>query len=219
MVIIFTTFTASVSYFRQGRILFLNAVCLILPSIVFVIIGTSLTPVLNGEIIALLFSAIVGMLSIKLLYPDFPFVQVLERGLFCDETCSDRFSVTLKNRIYYGNYFLWGSFAGFVSGLTGIGGGVINVPAMVNASVPVHFAVATSAVVVLFTSTAGAGIHAGFGHIEPGYALFLSIGAIIGAYAGSRTAPRIPEHRLRRGVGVLLASVATIMAIDTIFGL
>lgn len=40
---------------------------------------------------------------------------------------------------------------------------------------PIYHAVATSAMVVLFTSTAGAGIHAALGHIEPGYALSLSI--------------------------------------------
>lgn len=219
VVIIFTTLTASVSYFHQGRILFLSAVCLILPSIVFAVIGASLTAVLTGEIIALLFSVVVGMLSIKLLCPDFPFIRALERGPSCVETCSDRFSKTIENRIYYANYFLWGSLAGFVSGLTGIGGGVINVPALVTASVPVHYAVATSAVVVLFTSAAGAGIHAALGHIEPGYAIALSLGAVIGAYAGTRAAPHIPEHHLQRGIGVLLASVAAIMVIDTVFGL
>jgi uncharacterized membrane protein YfcA len=218
LVIICSTLVASISYFRQGRIFFRSAICLILPSSICAIIGASLTAVLTGVVVALLFSVMVGILSLKLLYQDFPFVQALKRGPSFEEIRSDSFSITVKNRFYYANYLLWGSLAGLASGLTGIGGGVINVPAMVTAGMPVHYAVATSTVVVLFTSTAGAGIHATLGHINSGYALFLSIGAVIGAYAGTLAVPRIPEYFLRKGVGILLACIAVIMFINTILG-
>lgn len=217
--IIFSTLAASVSYLRQGKVFFISAVFLVLPSIPFVIAGASLTAVLPGESIALLFSLVVGILSIKLLSQDFPLVHPLERGPSCEETCSDFGSPGITNRIYYLNYLLWGSLAGFASGLTGIGGGVIYVPAMVTTGLPIHYAVATSTVVVLFTSAAGAGMHATLGHINPGYAISLSIGAVCGAYIGTRTAPRIAEYRLRRGIGILLLFVAAVMAIDTVLGL
>jgi uncharacterized membrane protein YfcA len=219
VVIICSTLTASISYFRQGRIFFRSALFMILPSSICAILGASLTAVLTGVVVALLFSVVVGILSLKLLYQDFPLVQALKRGPSYEETCSDSFSITVKNRFYYANYLMWGSIAGFASGLTGIGGGVINVPAMVTAGMPVHYAVATSTVVVLFTSAAGAGIHATLGHINPGYALFLSLGGVIGSYAGTQAMPRIPEHFLRKGVGVLLACVAVIMFINTVLGL
>lgn len=110
VVIIFTTIVASVSYFRQGRIFFRSALCLILPSSICAILDASLTALLTGVFVALLFSGVVVMLSAKLLYPDLPFIRALKRGPFCEETCSDCFSIT-QLRLYYANYLLWGSLA------------------------------------------------------------------------------------------------------------
>jgi uncharacterized membrane protein YfcA len=218
-VIIFTTLAASVSYFRQKRVFFRSAACLILPSVVFAVAGAYLTAFISGVIVALLFSLVVGLLAVKLLFQEFPLVRAIDRGPSCEETCCDCFSCTAKNRLYYLHYAVWGALAGLASGLTGIGGGVFNVPAMVTAGMPVHFAVATSSVVVLATSSAGAGIHATLGHIQPAYALSLSTGAVIGAYAGARTAPKAPEQLLMRGIGILLAVVALTMLITTVSGL
>lgn len=217
-VVIFTTLAASLSYLRQKRIFFRSAVCLMAPSIVCAIAGASLTAFISGEIVALLFSLVVGLLAVKLLFREFPLVRAIETGPFCEETCYDRFSCIAKNRLYYLHYAAWGSLAGLASGLTGIGGGVFNVPALVSAGMPVHFAVATSSVVVFGTSCAGAGTHATLGHIHLGYALSLSTGAVIGAYAGARTAPKAPEQLLRKGIGILLAVVSITVLVSTLFG-
>ena len=218
-VIIFTTLAASVSYLRQKRVFFRSAACLIVPSVMFAIAGAYLTSFISGVIVALLFSLVVGVLAVKLLFQEFPFVRAIEWGPSFEETCCDCFSCTAKNRLYYVHYAVWGALAGLASGLTGIGGGIFNVPAMVTAGMPVHFTVATSSVVVLATSGAGAGIHATLGHIQPAYALSLSIGAVIGAYAGAQTAPKAPEQLLRKGIGILLAIVAITMLITTLLGL
>ncbi len=217
-VIIFTTLAASVSYLRQKRVFFRSAVCLLFPSIVFAIVGASLTPFVSGTAIALLFSLVVGLLAVKMLIPEFPLVIALRKGPSCEETCCDRFSFIARNRLYYLHYMVWGAFAGLASGLTGIGGGIFNLPALVSTGMPVHFAAATSSLVVLGTSCAGAGTHAVLGHIEPAYALSLSAGAVIGAYTGARTAPMIPATVLRKGIGVLLAGVAVMMLIFTLSG-
>lgn len=218
-VIIFTTLVASVSYIRQKRVFFRSAVCLIIPSGVFAVAGAYLTAFISGVIVALLFSLVVGLLAVKLLFQEFPLIRAIETGPSCEETCCDRFSCIAKNRLYYLHYAVWGALAGLASGLTGIGGGVFNVPAMVTAGMPVHFAVATSSVVVLGTSAAGAGIHATLGHIQSAYALSLSMGAVIGAYAGARTAPKAPEQLLRKGIGILLAVVSLAMLLATLPGL
>lgn len=211
VVIIFTTLAASASYLRQKRVFFRSAACLLAPSIVVAIAGAYLTAFISGAIVGLLFSLVVGMLAIKLLFPKFPLVRALERGPSCEETCCDSYSRRVKTRIFYFHYTVWGACAGLASGLTGIGGGVFNVPALVTTGMPVHFAVATSSLVVLGTSWAGALTHATLGHVELAYALSLSAGAVIGAYAGAHTSPRAPEHLLRTGIGILLAAVAVMM--------
>lgn len=217
-VIIFTTLAASISYLHQKRVFFRSAACLLVPSVLAAIAGAALTVVISGTIVALLFSLVVGLLAAKMLFPEFPLVRAIERGPSCEETCRDSYSTVARNRLYYLHYGVWGTLAGLSSGLTGIGGGVFNVPALVSAGMPVHFAVATSSLVVLGTSCAGAGVHATLGHIEPGYALSLSAGAVIGATAGARAAPVIPAQMLRRGIGILLAAVALMMLVSVFSG-
>ncbi len=217
-VIIFTTLSASVSYLLQKRVFFRSAACLMVPSIMAAIAGSYLTAFISVTLIALLFSLVVGLLAVKMLFPDFPLVRAIDRGPFWEETCRDCYSTVAQNRLYYLHYVVWGALAGLASGLTGIGGGVFNVPALVSAGMPVHFAVATSSVVVLGTSCAGAGIHATLGQIEPAYVVSLGAGAVIGAAAGARAAPVIPPQLLRNGIGILLAIVAIMMLVSTLSG-
>jgi hypothetical protein len=215
-VIIFTTLSASVSYLHQKRIFLMSAVFLLVPSIIFALAGAYLTAVVPGTVITLVFSVFIGMLGIKLILPEFPFVRPIEKGPSREETCCDSFSCTVTTRIYYVHYIFWGALAGLASGLSGIGGGVFHVPALVTSGMPVHYAVATSSLVVLGTSCAGAGIHAILGHIQLPYAISLSLGAVLGAYAGARTAPGISAHLLRKGIGTLLVVVAVIMLASTL---
>lgn len=75
--------------------------------------------------------------------------------------------------------------AGYVSGTLGIGGGIIQVPA-VNAwcGVPLRAAAATSAVVIGITAMASAPIYYAAGHVMPGAAAAAVIGVLIGSRAG-----------------------------------
>lgn len=213
VVIIFTTLAASVSYLRQGRIFFRSTLCLIIPGIAGAMIGAYATIFVPGALISVLFSLIVGFLSVKMLFPSFPLVWPVTTGPSCEEVCNDCFSLSVRHRIYYLHYLAWGLLSGLASGLIGIGGGVINVPALVTAGMPVHFATATSTLVVLFTSLTGGGIHAMLGHVETTYAALFSVGALIGGYAGAHLAPRAPERILRRAIGLLFAGVAVAMGI------
>jgi len=215
VVIIFTTLAASVSYLRQGRIFFRSAVLLIIPGMTGAMIGAFATTVVPGAFIGILFSLIVGFLSIKLLFPSFPLILPVTSGPSCEEICNDCFSRSVRHRIFYLHYLAWGFVSGLASGMIGIGGGVINVPALVTAGMPVHFATATSTLVVLFTSVTGGGIHAFLGHVAVNYAMFFSTGALIGGYMGAHLAPRAPERILRAGTGLLFAGVALAMGISS----
>jgi hypothetical protein len=216
VVIIFTTLAASASYLRQGRIFFRGALCLIIPGVIGAIIGAYATVFMPGASIGLLFSLIVGFLSIKLLFPGFSMIRPIEYGPFLEDECFDCFGVTTRHRIYYLHYLGWGLVSGLASGLIGIGGGVINVPALVTAGMPVHFASATSTLVVLCTSITGGGVHAVLGHVNLYYAFLFSAGAIFGGYFGARLAPKAPEGMLRVGIGLLFAGVALLMGINSL---
>jgi hypothetical protein len=216
VVIIFTTLAASASYLRQGRIFFRSALFLVIPGIAGAMIGAYATAFLPAALIGVLFSLIVGFLSIKLLFPSFPLVRPIECGPSCDEVCHDCFSITAQHRIFYLHYLAWGLVSGLASGLIGIGGGVINVPALVTAGMPIHFASATSTLVVLCTSVTGGGVHAILGHVNIWYAFLFSSGAVIGGYFGARLAPLAPEGILRTCIGILFAMVALAMGINSV---
>jgi len=83
--------------------------------------------------------------------------------------------------------------AGFVAGLLGIGGGALKVPVMLACRCPIHFAVATSAMMITVTCAIGAVGHTISGNVSfVHFLLFLSavVGAQVGAYRLKEIRPR-----------------------------
>src|SRR5439155_2702621 len=106
-------------------------------------------------------------------------------------------------------FALMGFAAGFVSGLLGIGGGVVMVPVMVGIlRMPLKRSVGTSLVIIAFLVVPGTIVHALLGHINWTIFGWLSIGVIPGAVLGSRWTVRAKERTLRLTVGVFLLAVA-----------
>jgi uncharacterized membrane protein YfcA len=105
---------------------------------------------------------------------------------------------------------LIGLAAGVLSGLVGVGGGIIIVPALVmvmgisqqsaqgNTLAMLMIPVGALAVINYYRS----------GHIEWRIALLLAVGFIPGAWVGSKLALAIPALTLKRIFGVLLLLVA-----------
>jgi uncharacterized membrane protein YfcA len=95
-------------------------------------------------------------------------------------------------------------FAGVVSALLGIGGGLIKVPVMhVIMGVPLRVATATSNLMIGITASASAIIYLIRGGIDPYAAAPTAIGVFIGASVGSRIASRI-DLRVLRGLFVAI---------------
>jgi uncharacterized protein len=88
--------------------------------------------------------------------------------------------------------------AGALSGLLGIGGGVVNVPTMNLAmGVPIRVALTTSTYMLGATAAASAVIYFSRGLIDPTIAAPVVIGVFIGARIGARLQPRVPQHALQ----------------------
>lgn len=104
---------------------------------------------------------------------------------------------------------LAGVGVGTLSGLLGIGGGVMLVPLMVlGFGVGVKLAVSTSLAIVLATSVVGAA-----GYLLTGFDRVwglppLVVGAIFGAWLGVLVRDWLPEDKLRIGFGVFMVVVA-----------
>lgn len=106
-------------------------------------------------------------------------------------------------------YAITGAVSGYVSGLLGVGGGVILVPVYVSMlRLPVKTALGTSLAVVAAQAVPGSVIHTLLGHIDWPIAAGLAAGVIPGARIGSRLAVAAQDATLRTVVAAGMAALA-----------
>ncbi len=95
--------------------------------------------------------------------------------------------------------------AGIVSGLLGIGSGVLKVPAMDLAmGLPIKVSTATSNFMIGVTAAASAGVYFARGDIDPFVAAPVAVGVLVGAAIGSRALSRLKSSTIRLVFVVLL---------------
>ena len=110
-------------------------------------------------------------------------------------------------------YVAIGAVSGLLSGLLGIGGGLIMVPAFVQlARIEVKSAIATSLVCVGAFALPGTVTHALQGHVDWRVALALVLGVVPGARLGAALTIRATDRRLRIGVASFLGCTAVLYA-------
>jgi len=91
-----------------------------------------------------------------------------------------------------------GAFTGFLSGMMGVGGGTIMVPAMVLlAGFGQHMAQGSSLLAMVPAGVAGAYTHWRLGNVEARLLPGLIPGILLGTYFGGTLAHRLPEGALR----------------------
>jgi uncharacterized membrane protein YfcA len=101
--------------------------------------------------------------------------------------------------------------AGFVSGLLGVGGGIVMVPAFTAwIGMPLKRALGTSLAIIAVLVIPSTIVHALLGHIDWAIFLVLTLGVIPGARIGARLALGAQERTLRLAVGSFLLVIAVV---------
>ncbi len=101
-----------------------------------------------------------------------------------------------------------GIAAGILSGLFGVGGGILFVPTLVALGLGQIEAQGTSLLAILPTVLAGVWSQRRYGNFQPRIALVVGLASIAGVEVGARLATALPEDLLRRLFAVLLLAVA-----------
>ena len=104
--------------------------------------------------------------------------------------------------------------AGAVSGMLGVGGGFLKVPAMNLAmDVPIKVAVATSNFMIGVTAAASVFVYFGSGYVHPLLVAPVALGVIVGALYGTVHSGKASHALLKRVIAIVLILVAVQMGL------
>lgn len=105
--------------------------------------------------------------------------------------------------------------AGMLSGLFGVGGGIVLVPAMVLlAGMAQQRASATSLASIVPIAAVGAVIFGRADSVDLPAAAVLIVGSLIGVQVGARLMARIGDDRLRIGFAIFMIAIALTMLVS-----
>ncbi len=188
--------SGTIAYARQKRINYRAAILFSLTSVPGAILGASLTGLFNRPLFQTAFGVILLASAI--------FLIVKPEAKNQQKTDVISFNLPLGLAL---------SFAiGVVSGLFGIGGGIMHVPMMTQIlSFPVHMATATSHFVVTISTISADASRIVDGTLAPfaGLIISLSLGAVIGAQIGAILSRKFSSKLITR----LLAGGLVLMSI------
>jgi uncharacterized membrane protein YfcA len=207
----FNSLSGSIAYTRLRRIDFRSGVMFSLTAVPGAIAGAAINRLLNRDSFQLVFGIVLlAMAGYLLVRPVRGSAGRVAGGKWI-RRLTDRDGNSFTYSYHRGLGMLIALGVGIVSGLLGIGGGIIHVPALTQVlGFPVHIATATSQFVV-GTSTLAAGLVRLMTGSFSGVAadtLALAGGAVIGAQIGARLSRRISGAWIVRLLAVALAFVA-----------
>ncbi len=110
-----------------------------------------------------------------------------------------------------------GLVVGFLTGLFGVGGGFLIIPALVLLlGLPMTVAVGTSLVIIVINSAAGFAAHAGNATLSYPIVAVFTVAAVAGSLIAGKVASRLPADRLRRWFAYLVFAVAAFVAVEAV---
>ena len=176
LVMVFGGLGATIGYARQKRVYFKAALLLALATAPGAILGAYLTTFLPSAILGIGFGVFIIILAIRMLF-ETKYFRRNKIGqtiaIACEAEC---FRHKKRLAICFGLSF----FAGALSGLFGVGGGVLLVPILILVVLlPVHLAIGTSMFLVALTSLSGVFQHSLLGNVDFTLGLLLSVGAFL----------------------------------------
>lgn len=219
--VIATSSGAASHYVRHGLTHMRLAMVLEVATVAGALGGATLAGVVHGRWLFLLFafiSVVTGSLLLRaeepdrcvLPNPDRLAVRLRLEGSFFDERRGVEVGYHATRTVAGLGVSL---LAGLFSGLLGVGGGFLKVPAMHRLmGLPIKVCTATSSFMIGVTAATSAAVFFARGDIRPELAAPVAVGVLAGATLGSRLLGRLPAPVIRQAFLIVLVIVAVQMA-------
>lgn len=181
------------------------------------IAGAFVARYLSGEVVAGLFSALLLYAAFSIVRPAAAASVAAEAeapggiaGSYYDEAAMRQVQYRV-HRLHEG--LSAGLFAGMVSAILGVGGGIVKVPVMTTRmGVPIRVAIATSNFMIGITAVATAIPYYASGLVNPYLAAPCALGVLAGARTGVRLARRTRTRYMRGAFSLVLLYTSYTMA-------
>jgi uncharacterized protein len=215
VVVLANSISSTISYLRQQRVDVKSGLIFSAAGIPGAFLGAYVDQHLPHHVFTLLFGLLLVAVAVRaFLARGVPEPQPAENMPPASAWHHERDFVDALGVRHTYRFSIWGGVAvsvatGFIASMFGIGGGVVQVPAMVYLfGFPAHIAVATSQLIIAITAASGTAGHAYYGDIAWRPAIFLAIGAVGGAQLGARLASRMHPGPLMRWLSLAVAAAA-----------
>ena len=183
--VVFTGLSSTLTYMKHKRVDYKSGLILFIGSGPGGIIGSWANKFLNQDTFSLYFGIFLIFVSILLMLRD----KLKPLSLSNTSVIKRSFTDNDGNTVHYQFPPFLAIFiafiVGFISGLFGIGGGALLVPAMMLLLHSAHIAVATSMFIVFLSAIVSSATHISLGNVSWIYALILIPGAWIGGKIGA----------------------------------
>ncbi|HKI89235.1 MAG TPA: sulfite exporter TauE/SafE family protein [Draconibacterium sp.] len=188
-----TTLIALIAYFRNKLVDVKGGMAMTIFAFAFAPVGAIVSDKLPVNILLIFFSIAVFVAA--------------GRMFFMSRKPEPKEIMSFKKRAIIGAMI--GTFAGFVAGLLGIGGGFIMAPLLMWMGYETKKAAATSAFAVTFSSFSGFLGHVAQGHFNWTLTVFLTIAVVVGAWLGSNfMATKAKSQRVKQIFALVLFAIA-----------
>ncbi|MBX9938272.1 MAG: sulfite exporter TauE/SafE family protein [Candidatus Obscuribacterales bacterium] len=220
-----TSLTGALNYYRQNLIDYKLALKLAIPSVLAATGGAALTGSVSAKLLMLSFSGLVILAALDLLsgYSDGLKARRAKKAIAFTSEVSQPDSQLEKPVKREGEPEPYvsptlaralpvGLLAGFLSGFFGVGGGFIMIPIFLAIfNMPLKMALGTSLLTVSLISIPGIITHAWLGHVRFDTVAMLVCGAVPGSYLGSKIAIMVKDRLLKKGFALLMLFMAAQM--------
>lgn len=213
---VFTGLSSTIAYYKIGRVDTRTGILFLIGSLPGSVFGSWINSQLEVERFSLLFGLLMIIVFIMMLIDR---EKLMKKKEIHETKYTRTFHFDGKEYKYNVTYvpaFILSFFVGALSGLFGIGGGTISVPAMILFfGIPVQVAIATSMFMIFFISIISSTTHIFLGHIEWAYVLFFVIGSYIGGTVGAKTSKLFKGKTLEWFLRIVIVIAAIRLIIDS----